>query len=155
MDESYFNKQVTLIRTIVGAVLALASLLFLWKGISGIGEIGLDFQFFSGKFSTTSAGFALLFAGVILLLPRRLPQDGRTNERRSLGQMAIGILFYIFIGLLPVIGWIGIIIYLHYNSPDDIKNISVLGAYAIMSEVPLFFWVVQQVSKLLQSGTKK
>ncbi|HTY11510.1 MAG TPA: hypothetical protein VMF88_10600 [Bacteroidota bacterium] len=156
MDESNFNKQITIVRTIVGAILCLSSIAFLWKGISGTGEIGLNFEFFGGKFSTTSAGFALLVAGVILLLPRRLPEDKSTFEQQSLATIIIGIVFYIFVGLLPVFAWIGITIYLHYESPGDLKTyFPIFGQLALMSEIPLFFWVVEKVSMLLHNPNKR
>jgi tetrahydromethanopterin S-methyltransferase subunit F len=155
MDELRFSKQITIVRTVVGAVLALASLVFLWKGVAGTGEIGMDFRFFSGKFSTTSAGIALLFAGVLLLLPHRPSPAAQTVEQRSIGQLAIGVIFYVFIGLLPVLACVGVMIYLHYNRPDALENLFTLFVtWTIMIEVPLLIWVVGQVSRLLQAGGK-
>lgn len=155
MNDPDYSKQASIARTVVGAVLALASIVFLWKGVAGSGEIGIDFRFFSGKFSTTSAGIALLVAGVILLLPRRSASPTDTAEQRSLSQLAIGVCFYVFIGLLPLLTFIGVMIYLHHYRPDTVDNwFIILGMYALMIQIPLLFWVVGQVSRLLQGGRK-
>ena len=156
MDESPFSKQVTIVRTVVGAVLTLSSLVFLWKGIAGTGEIGMDFRFFSGKFSTTSAGFALLLAGVVLLLPRRPLANGRLMEQRSVGQLVIAVSFYVFIGLLPIFVCVGLMIYVHNSHPDSERSlIPLLVMYTAFIEVPLLFWTVGQVSRLFQGGGKE
>jgi hypothetical protein len=82
MDNSNFDKGQKLARTIVGTILSISSILFLWKGVTSTGEIGFDFQLFSGKFSTTSAGFIMLVAGIILLFPQRQTLDNRTIEQK-------------------------------------------------------------------------
>jgi hypothetical protein len=156
MNDPDFSKKAIAARTVVGAVLALASIVFLWKGIGGGGEIGMDFPFFSGKFSTTSAGIALLVAGVILLLPRRPSAPIDTVEQRSLGQLAIGTSFYVFIGLLPLFTFIGVMIYLYHYRPDKAEYwFVILGMYTLMIQIPLLFWTVGQVSRLFQGGGKR
>lgn len=157
MSDPRFDNTLRIIQSLVGLVLILIAVLFLWRGVTATGSVGVDFPFFSGHIDTTSAGLAILFVGtIILIFSRRGNADVVQSSDKALSVIIIGIVFYVIIGFLPTIFYISLAAYLHAYYPDNVKStIPGLGMFILIIQVPLILWIVDEVKKLIGVGPKK
>jgi hypothetical protein len=149
-----------IIKTIqVGVGLALIGLavVFLWRGISAIGSVGIDFPFFSGHINTTSAGLALLIVGTILIVSsRRNAIDIGVGETKAISVIIIGVVFYLIIGLLPLGSYIALIWYLHKFHAEKANDLVIIFGYLMLFIwIPILLWVVGEVKALIGGGPKR
>lgn len=157
MSDQRFDKTLQKIQSVVGLVLIFIAVLFLWRGITATGSVGVDFRFFKGHIDTTSAGLAILFVGtIILIFSRRGNVDVVQSSDKALSVIILGVIFYLFIGFLPTIFYISLTAYLHAYYPDNVKSTSQgLAMIVLFIQIPLILWVVDEVKKLIGYGPKK
>ncbi len=156
MEKHRIGEILRLIQTGLGLALIALAVIFLWRGISATGSVVIDFPFFSSHINTTSAGLALLIVGTILLvLSRDASIDSQQQGDKSIPVIIIGAIFYLIIGLLPVIAYIIFMWYIHSYHPDKVKEVAGIGVFIIFLEIPLILWVVSEVKKLIGGGPKE